>query len=280
MSNGYEENKNPKAQYVKSDVSDSSHFRYHLNELKPELVYALHCYPRSISFQNPIRDMQVNYESMITLCEAAEKQGFGIVFSSNSGLLGPPLYLPYDERHPLHPITPYDGHKLASENLLRLYWDNYQVPSYIFRFASVYGPRQRPNLRLGWLPLIPTWIQGLRKNNPVRLEGDGHQTRDFIYVADVVSALLKAGNVLKYAEGSVGPFLLASGTETRICDLLTKLNELIPNMSIVERAPEKLGNIRRMTYDITAVRLALNWQPETTLEEGLKQTVAWWLKSA
>ena len=277
LSNGYVQNRNEEANYIIGDVTllAQEHIERLLN-FKPETVYHLACYPRSISFKNPERDMIVNLGSTISLCNLAIEEKFRFVFSSNSGLIRQPRYLPLDEHHPVHPLTPYDAHKLASEHILRAYSEAYGQTATVLRFASVYGPRQRPNPTLGWNPLIPTWINQIRNPQPrITLEGTGEQTRDFVYVSDVVEALV---HCIDFNTGFHGPYLIASGQETSLTNLLQKLGSRL-GYPTIDYKPKKVGDIPAMSYNISLAGEELKWQPKVMLDEGLRDTINWWMEN-
>ncbi len=271
MSNGYEENKNPKAQYIRCDIQFAVGAIAHF---KPDLAYHLCCYPRSISFQNPIRDAEVNYLSTLRLCELAKEQKFRIVYSSNSGLMGEPKQLPMVEDQPIHTTTPYDCHKLASEHALQLYSETYGIGSLVFRFGTIYGPRQRMNPKLGWTPLIPDYITRLMANQEVYVYGGATATRDFIFVSDIVRALLVALD--KPLDGFVGPILLGTGKETSVGYVQQFLRNHIPSKSQTVHRPRMVGEIDRMCLSTERATRLLGWKPTVPLEEGLLATKEWW----
>ena len=279
FSNGYEENlpdpEPDSIRVVREDVSSKATLDV-VRESRPELIYHLACYPRSISFSDPEHCATVNLISTYGLCEVARSMGSGIVFSSNSGLIGEPRYLPVDEEHPVHPTTPYDVHKLASEHAIRIYSESCGIGGVVLRFASVYGPRQRPNDRLGWRPIVPEWISRLSAGEPIVIESTGDQTRDFVYVDDVVDAVLRAGKKALEKRVFGGPYLIGTGIETSINQLHEILRSMIGGTSETKHAARKLGDIDRMAYSNKKARSDLGWEPETRLQDGLKSTVEWW----
>ena len=208
---------------------------------KLDMIYHLACFPRSQSFNDPQRCLDVNVKSMINMIELARATKAKIIFSSNSGIYDTSK-LPITEKSPDNPKTPYDLNKLTSEKYLKLYNEAYNIPYTIFRFATVYGPRQKTGEN--WKPVIIEFIEKLSKGIAPTIYWDGEQTRDFIYVSDIVDNLLLGGT--NYAPK--GPIILATGTETSI----NQLYKIISNKLGVSIAPIKgekaLGDIQRMKY--------------------------------
>ena len=208
---------------------------------KIDLIYHLACFPRSQSFNNPQKCLDVNVKSTINILELARKTKAKIVFSSNSGIYDTG-FLPITIRSPDKPKTPYDLNKLTSEKYLKLYNEVYNIPYTVFRFATVYGTRQKTGEN--WKPVIIEFIEKLSKGIAPTIYWDGMQTRDFIYVSDIVNNLILGG--MPYA--SKGPIILATGKETSI----NQLYQIISNklgVSIEARKGEKiLGDIQRMRY--------------------------------
>jgi UDP-glucose 4-epimerase len=245
------------------------------NRLPPcDTIFHLACHPRQSSFQHPWRDMKVNLGSTITLLDCAKQWGAKLVFSSNSGIYGAaPPDGRIDEGFRDQPSTPYDVHKLASEHLIQVYRDTYKLSATIFRFATVYGPRQRPTY--DWKPVVPTFIDCLLRGEAPEVWGDGSSTRDFIYVTDIVGALILAGN----RETPGNPILLATGRETSIRRLLEELQSLTGRTDLAPtHVPEKPGEVRRMIYSWKRAQHILEWSPTIDLYEGLRRTVEWWRK--
>ncbi|MEM2130106.1 MAG: GDP-mannose 4,6-dehydratase [Candidatus Bathyarchaeia archaeon] len=254
-----------------SSVKDKIHF-VHGDVSKPLLVqgdydaiFHFACFPRSQSFVNPQRDIEVNVIGMVNVLELARKNSAKVIFSSNSGIYDTSK-IPINESTPDSPKTPYDLDKLQAENYLRLYNKTYGVKYVIFRFATVYGPRQKVSQE--WKPIVMEFITKLKNREPPTIYWDGEQTRDFIYVKDVVKALTLALDCKK-AENET--MILGSGKETSINELYCIVSRLM-NVSIEpKRGPMQLGDIRRMLYDCRKAQGILGWRPEVTLEQGITE---------
>jgi len=228
-----------------------------------DIIYYLPCWPRSMSFSSPIRDIEVNLIGMVNTIKHAKKTDAQIIFSSNSGIYDTSK-IPINEDTKDNPKTPYDLNKLTSEKYLRLY----NIPHIIFRFATVYGPRQKTSDR--WKPVIIEFIDKLSSGETPTIFWDGEQTRDFIYVDDLVEALVKA----KDNQNAIGEtMILGSGVETSI----NKVYEAICNELDVKieanHGPKAEGDIKRMCYDCGKAEKILDWKTETSLKDGIKKII-------
>lgn len=250
---------------------------YNLDVSKPfylglfDIVYNLACHARSFSFANPQRDIDVNVGGILNSIKSVKKGG-RIIYSSNSGIYDTSK-LPINENTSKDkPTTPYDINKLSGEYFLKVYAELYNYTPIIFRFATVYGPRQRVNELFNWFPLAATFCKNICNNKPIRIDGDGSQTRDMVYVDDVVTALTSSINT----DNHFNPILLATGHEYSVKDI-AKLLILISGREVkIENGIRKLGDIDKMKYDITRSKEFINWSAETNLNEGLKITYDWW----
>lgn len=269
LSNGHNFNKN--AVLARMDVNDSMNV---IHTFRPSIIYHLACFPRSTSFDNPERDHETNYLSTLRICELAKTIRCRVVYSSNGGLMGEPKSLPMTEDHPVHPTTPYDLHKLASENILKLYGETFDVCSVVFRFGTIYGPRQRVNLEIGWEPLIPDYINRLTRNQPVYVYGESKATRDLVYVDDIVNALMLVLN--KEMCGYNGPFLLGTEKEISVKWVQNYLRDHIESSSKTINRPRKIGEIDRLCFSYDRAKQALGWTPKVQIDVGLNKTLEWW----
>lgn len=250
--------------FIRRDISIPYHEEFP-DPTKPDVIFHLACFPRSMSFNNPTRDVDVNINGMVNTLELARRTGAKVIFSSNSGIYDTSR-IPIDEEAEDTPKTPYDLNKLTAERYLRLYHEAYGVEYTVFRFATVYGPRQRTSP--DWKPVVIEFIDKLSKGQAPTIYWDGDQTRDFINVKDIVRALVIAIDT----EGAAGEtMILGSGVETSI----NTLHETVCNQLGVEiepkRGPKTLGDIRRMRYDCTKARTILGWKPEVTIDQGVSE---------
>lgn len=249
--------------FIQQDISSKLDKRFNWGDA--DVIYHLACWPRSRSYANPIRDVEVNLIGTLNVLKYARQYGARVIFSSNSGIYDSRVQ-PIKEGNPENPTTPYDVNKLASEHMIKAYAQAYGVPYTIFRFATVYGPRQ--SVSSEWNPVVATFIKTLREGRIPYITGDGEQTRDFIYVSDIVDAL-----ILGSTGPSVGPLLLGSGVETSVMGALSTICGVLEKPIKHEVRPPPLGEIRRMSYDCSQAKKTLGWIPGVSLEDGVRLMV-------
>lgn len=252
--------------YLKQDISKDKSTLWN----NADTIYHLACWPRSRSFKDPRRDVEVNLIGTLNVLEYARRRDARVVFSSNSGIYDSTIQ-PIREGNPEKPTTPYDVDKLAAEHMIKAYAGAYGLRYTIYRFSTVYGPRQRVTPE--WNPVIATFIEAAQRGCKPYVTGDGHQTRDFVYVGDIVDALM-----LGACGPSIGPILLGSGVETSILDALQVVNEVLGVDLGYTTRPAPLGEIRRMSYDCSYARSRLGWTPKTPLRRGVEAMVGGKLK--
>ncbi|MCX7942629.1 MAG: GDP-mannose 4,6-dehydratase, partial [Dictyoglomaceae bacterium] len=173
----------------------------------------------------------------------------------------------------LEPISPYAISKYVGELYMKFFYEIYKLEIVSLRYFNVYGPRQDPNSP--YSAVIPKFITSLLKKEPPTIYGDGEQTRDFIFVEDVVSANIQAIRG-KGIEGKI--FNISSGKRISIKELFLKLKELIKVDVEPIYAPERRGEVRDSMGDITLAKKHLSWTPKFSLDEGLKKTIEWYRK--
>ena len=239
---------------------------------KVEGIFHLACHPRSFSFNRPARDVDVNVRSTVNMMQLARKYDAKLVFTSNSGIYGEPQYLPIDEKHPIDCKTPYDVNKYASELHIKAFARQYDLPTVVCRLATVYGPRQRVNETLGWRPLVATFVERMISSQKPVIFGDGEQTRDLIYVLDIVEGLLGAFNS-KEATGDV--FNLSTGVETSVNSVYRMISQIVGANLEAERGPPSVGDIRRMCYSNEKARKVFNFEIKHPLPIALREYVEW-----
>src|SRR5690349_9799725 len=189
------------------------------------------------------------------------------VYSSSSSVYGNGPASPLVETAALRPASPYGASKLMGELLLATYVDQRALPGVALRYFSVYGPRQRPDMA------AHRFIEALLDGRPITLFGDGSQQRDFTYVDDVTAATL-AALTADVQPGSV--FNIAAGRPVAVDRLVRLLAELVDrDPAVVDRQPERLGDVDHTEGDTGAAARLLGWQPRTDLVTGLTQQVAW-----
>lgn len=228
-----------------------------------DVVYNLACWPRSRSFSDPKRDVEVNVIGMVHSILVALESGARVIFSSNSGIYDTSS-MPISEQTVDAPKTPYDLDKLFAEEYLKLYGRTFGLDYVIFRFATVYGPRQRTTEE--WKPVVIEFIDRLRRGEAPTIHWDGNQTRDFIYVGDLTRALVLASSD---AAARHETMILGTGIETSMNDLYDSVSSQLGVNLEPERKPMILGDIARMRYDCTKAERILGWQASTPLDVGV-----------
>ena len=221
------------------------------------------------SVADPRFDADVNIGGLINLMEAGRKNGLQkVVFASTGGAIyGEPAYAPQDEEHPLNPLSPYGITKLSSEKYLYFYQEQYGIAHVALRYGNVYGPRQNPHGEAG---VVAIFSERLLAGEPTVVNGDGKQTRDYVFVRDVVSANLAA---IEY-DGS-GIFNVGTGVETDVNTLFRTLRDLVDPEIEENHGPGKPGEQKRSVLGYDLARTELGWEPTVSVEEGLAATLSW-----
>ena len=221
------------------------------------------------SLQDPPGTVDVNTGGTLNLLEAARQSGVRrFLFASSAAVYGDHSELPLREDLPLRPLSPYAASKVAGEALCQAYRAAYGLPTVTLRFFNVYGPRQDP--QSPYSGVISIFVGRMRQGLPPVIYGDGQQTRDFVYVEDVVAALIRAGE----QDGADGAVLnVARGEETSVLRLVALLNQALGTHLEPEFAPPRAGEIRRSAGDPRRAQAVLGWQPTVGLMEGLSRLV-------
>jgi len=221
------------------------------------------------SVANPLVDMAVNYGGTLHVLEYARAMGVAkVVFASSAAVYGDVSVLPVGEDAPTRPVSPYGIDKLASELALDYYAAVHGVPTTALRFFNVYGPRQDPSSP--YSGVISIFADRARAGRPLTIFGDGSQTRDFVYVGDVVRAIVAAlGDGNSRLVANVG-----TGGEISILELARTIVELCGGASPIQHAPARPGEILKSLARVDRLRDALGVVAETRLVDGLRATLA------
>ncbi|MBN2201694.1 GDP-mannose 4,6-dehydratase [bacterium] len=219
------------------------------------------------SVEDPIFDAGVNVLGTLNLIRNAVRTGVKkVVFASTGGAVyGEQEVFPCDETHPTRPVSPYGITKLCVEKYLFYYALEFGLKYAVLRFANVYGPRQNPHGEAGVVAIFASRL--LSGEQPV-INGDGKQTRDYVYVGDVVQANLKA---LEHPENDA--FNVGTGVETDVNRIFDLLNRHTGGKASEQHGPAKPGEQKRSVISFRKIKDVLGWEPRVGLEEGLKRTV-------
>jgi UDP-glucose 4-epimerase len=236
-----------------------------------ELVFHLAAFisvPQSMS--DPETCFAVNVGGTVALLEAARRAGARkVVLSSSTAVYGDTNVFPTTEETPLRPLSPYALSKQVNELYAHLYTHILGLPVTALRYYNVYGPRQRPDS--DYAAAIPIFVRQLVAGEPITIYGDGKQSRDFIFVKDVVRANLLAAE----SDAAGEAFNICTGCETNLLDLLEELSELSPHQPEVRFEASRPGDIYRSMGSPEKAAGSLGFRAETSLAKGLAQTVEW-----
>lgn len=220
------------------------------------------------SIENPLVDMQINYGGTLHVLEYARAMHVKkVVLASSAAVYGDVEELPVAEEARCRPLSPYGVDKLASELALDCYASVHAVPTTSLRFFNVYGPRQDPSSP--YSGVISIFTDRARAGQPLRIYGEGQQTRDFVFVGDVVRAIVAAlGDSNARLVANVG-----TGHEISVLELARTVIDLCGNNSAIEHAPSRAGEILRSCAKVERLRETLGVVAETKLVDGLRQTL-------
>jgi UDP-glucose 4-epimerase len=259
------------ATLVEADIRDAAALTALAREAKPEVVFHLAAQidvRRSVA--DPAFDAGINVGGTANVLEAARAAGSRrVVFTSTGGAVygeGDGQQLPLAEDAPIAPMAPYGQSKFAAEGYLALYRRLYGLSAVALRLGNVYGPRQDP---LGEAGVIGIFCGLLLEGGRPTVFGDGTQTRDYIYVDDIVSALIAAA-----ASEAPGPINIGTGIETDVLELIARLRELRDVDGFEpELAPARTGEVQRIAIDPGQAEHELDWRAEVGLADGLRRTL-------
>jgi UDP-glucose 4-epimerase len=264
---GKRANLNPKARFVEQDIGDPKTADLIRRE-KPDVVnhHAAQMDVRK-SVADPIFDAQTNVLGTIALLTAARDAGVKkfLFVSSGGAVYGEQETFPAPESHPTWPASPYGVSKRSGELYANFFWSEYKMPFVAFRYANVYGPRQDPHGEAG---VVAIFSGKMLRGEPVTVNGDGGQTRDYVYVGDVARM-----SALVLERDATGPVNVGTGIETDVNRLAALILKAAGSKSAVAHGPAKAGEQRRSVVDIRRAAEVFGWRPEVSLEDGLARTV-------
>jgi UDP-glucose 4-epimerase len=256
---------------VEADITDREAVRAAFESHRPAVVFHLAAQidvRRSVA--DPAFDLGVNVGGTLHVLDAARAGGCErFVLASTGGAIygeGAGRALPFDEDAECRPDAPYGQSKLAAEGYASLYARLYGMSATALRLGNVYGPRQDP---LGEAGVVAIFCGALLGDGRPRVFGDGHQTRDYVYVSDVVSAFLAAAD-----SEAAGAYNIGTGIETSVLELGERLAEICDRGFEPEMAPPRPGEVARIALDSARAARAIGWRPGTELDEGLRATAA------
>ncbi len=270
LSTGHRSNlEDVEVEFIEGDIRDKDVVQKAMRAV--DVVHHHAAYVSSpASLEEPEECYEINLNGSVNILNAARESGVHRVVMASSAAVYGEAEGPVREEDGADPRTPYAASKLAMEEAANLYTTTFQVPTTCLRYFNVYGPRQ--SLESTYTAAIPIFITAMLAKESPTIYGDGGQSRDFVYVDDVVHA----NNLASETEGSEGGvFNIASGDSISITKLVEILGGLIPEAPEPVQAPLRQGDIYTSLANISYAESALGYRPMIDLEDGLKHTVQW-----
>ncbi|MFC6723329.1 NAD-dependent epimerase/dehydratase family protein [Halobium palmae] len=220
----------------------------------------------SDSVDDPVGSNAVNLDATLGILERARREDARVVLASSAAIYGDPESVPVDEADPKTPSSPYGVQKLAVDHYARVYHDLYGLETVPLRYFNAYGPRQGGS---DYAAVISVFLQQARDGGPITIEGDGEQTRDFVYIEDVVRA-----NLLAATTDAVGePFNVATGEQTTVLELAEAVKEATGSDAEITHVDPRPGDIRHSRASVSKARDGLGFEATVGLDEGIERLV-------
>lgn len=238
---------------------------------KADVVFALATIPLPASLVRPKWSYEQIVDLALVVAELARLGEYGtLIYCSSSEVYGSAVSIPMRETHPLNAETPYAAAKASGDLIVRSYWRTFGIDAAIVRPFNTYGPRQNAGDYAG---IIPLTLRRIRDDAAPVIQGDGRQTRDFLFVTDTADAIVRA----YAASGSRGQVVnVASGIEVSIKDVVSEIARLTRYRGPVEWLPARAGDVRRHRGDAGLAKELLGFRPRVGIRAGLRRTVAWY----
>jgi UDP-glucose 4-epimerase len=256
----------PEAELRELDVVDLPALSAVFEQVKPSAVFHLAAQASVVaSVEDPGRDCEVNVKGTLNVLQAAARFGAPVVFTSTGGALyGDEAPMPTSEERIPAPLSPYGASKWAAEAYVKTWSLSSGISDAICRLGNVYGPRQSPHGEAG---VVAIFSHHLYAGSAPKLYGDGKPTRDYVYVGDVVRALLAAA-------GRSGTYNIATGVETDVMSVWKELRDAAGSDVEPQLAQLRPGELQHSCLDIGLAARELGWRPEVPISEGLRKTYA------
>jgi UDP-glucose 4-epimerase len=272
LSTGKKQNINPRATFCEMDINDKE-LEQAFKKHQPEFVFHL---AAQIDVRKSVKDplFDANSNIMGTINLLSKSRDFKVkkfIFSSSGGVIYGDTETPATEQRPPNPISPYGVAKLAGEGYVKNFGEWEGLPYSILRYANVYGPRQDPKGEAG---VVSIFIRQLHKGEKSILYGDGKLERDYVYVDDIVRA-----NILCLQKNNQAIYNIGTGIATSVDTLYSKISNIINKEGEKEYAPKRAGELERNVLNITKAKTELGWEPQVSLDDGLRKTYEWYVKN-
>ncbi|NIR51206.1 SDR family NAD(P)-dependent oxidoreductase [candidate division KSB1 bacterium] len=259
-------------EFIKGDVRDRSLLK-ELIANKDVVFHMAAQVGREISIESPELDVEVNCTGTINVLEACRRNANGVkvVFAGSRGQIGEPITLPVDESHPQNPTDVYGINKMAAEQYLFLYNKIYDFPVVSLRLNNVYGPRCQ--MHAGFYGILNWFMANAMTGKPITVYGEGSQTRDYVYITDVVDAFLRTA-LSENANGQI--YFVGSGVETVFLDMVKEIVRAVGKGEIKHVPFPKLRDkidIKRFVVSYQKINADVGWEPQYDLRTGIDETV-------
>jgi UDP-glucose 4-epimerase len=262
--------------FYNQDAGDQKAMQEILARHKVEVVYDMAVIPLPASLEDPVWCVMENTKLTTALCELQRQGCFqSMVHFSSSEVYGTAIEVPITEQHPYMPSTPYAASKLAGDQVALSYAHTFGSDITCLRPFNNYGPRQNDKSFAGIIPIV---VNKVLAGEPLTVNGDGLQTRDYIYVTDTAEAAVR----IYEEEAARGQVLnIGSGKELTVNDLIACILDILgkPN-HLVQHGPNRLGDVRRHMAGTVKSEQILNYHPKVSLTDGMRQTVQWYVEKS
>src|SRR5437868_13737941 len=268
---GKKTNLKPQARFYHADITDESSLDHVFDEVQPEVVsHQAAQHSVAISTKNPKLDARVNVLGLLNVLNNCTRVGTRkIVFASSGATYGTPVRLPIDEDVPQRPESPYGITKMVAEYYLRYWQEAHGLTYTALRYGNVYDPRQDPNGEAG---VIAIFAKRFLNHESVRIDWDGEQKKDYVFVEDVARA-----NVLAIEHGENDIFCIGTGKAASVNELYNTLVTITGYKLEIVRATKRTGDIYLSYFNCAKAERQLGWNPKVMLEEGIEKIVEFFM---
>lgn len=269
LSTGKKDYVNPKAKFYNLSINSKELEEVFKTENISVIYHLAAQVDVRISVKDPEFDLKTNILGGLNLLNLSLKYNIDkFIFTSTGGAIyGDTENIPTKEENETKPLSPYGINKLTFENYLYYYHKVFGLNYTVLRFANIYGPRQYKGGEAG---VIAIFINQAVTQNPLTLNGDGKQTRDFVFVEDVVEALVKSEQI-----NYTGAINISTGKETNLLDIISAVEKGLDNKLEIKKSEAQKGEQARSCLDNSLAKEVLTWEPQVSLEKGIEKTLNW-----
>ncbi|TAJ43686.1 SDR family oxidoreductase [Methanofollis fontis] len=255
------------ATFIRGDITDLELVRSVIDDTVDFVYHEAAQAGVRISVEDPFKPNNANVTGTLNVLSVARDAGVKrVINASSSSVYGKVQYLPFDEKHPTQPVSPYGVSKLAAEHYCRVFYEVYGLPTVSLRYFTVYGPRMRPDLG------ISIFTRKMLANEPITIFGDGEQTRDFTYIDNIVKANL---DLLKTSAADGYAMNVGGGHRITVNDLIAHIREITGSVSEVVYSDKQKGDAEHTLANVGLASELIGYKPETTIGDGLRTYVMW-----